>query len=127
MKGALSHVLTPARAVKNVPRWMPGSGFLKTADDWHKIVWDASWNPYEWCKQNLVRITPVAFVQTFLTIWMIRQSTGKTLMPNLCGNIISENGGDLSGDAQDKLVWAASSVLGGGLDTVRVFTSFSSS
>jgi len=41
-------------------------------------------------------------------------------MPNLCGNLLQENGGELNGDLQDKLVWAASSVMGGGLDTVSL-------
>jgi len=84
-------------ALRHMPRWMPGSGFLQTADEWRKIVWDASWNPYEWCKNNL--------------------ETGKTLMPNLCGNYVQEAGGKMSKDDELKLVWAASSVMGGGLDT----------
>ncbi|KAF8154861.1 putative monooxygenase [Crassisporium funariophilum] len=84
-------------ALKRLPRWMPGSGFIKTAEEWRKIVWDASWNPYEWSKKNL--------------------DTGKTLMPNLCGTMVQEAGGELSSDDQEKLVWAASSVMGGGLDT----------
>ncbi|CAA7263631.1 unnamed protein product [Cyclocybe aegerita] len=83
--------------LKHIPAWMPGSGFLKTAKEWRKIVWDASWNPYDWCKKNL--------------------ETGKTLMPNLCGNFISESCGEMTQDEEDKLVWAASSVMGGGLDT----------
>ncbi|KDR73159.1 hypothetical protein GALMADRAFT_722618 [Galerina marginata CBS 339.88] len=84
-------------ALKHVPRWMPGSGFLKIADEWRQVVWDASWNPYEWCKKNL--------------------DTGKTLMPNLCGTFVQEAGGKMSPDDEAKLVWAASSVMGGGLDT----------
>ncbi|KDR76708.1 hypothetical protein GALMADRAFT_67164 [Galerina marginata CBS 339.88] len=84
-------------ALKHVPRWVPGSGFLKTAEEWRQIVWDASWNPYEWCKKNL--------------------DTGKTLMPNLCGSYVQESEGKMSKDDETKLVWAAASVMGGGLDT----------
>jgi len=84
-------------SLRYIPRWMPGSGFLNTADDWHKIVMDATWNPYEWCKNNL--------------------STGKTLMPNLCGNMLQEKGDEMDSDTEAKLGWAASGVMGGGLDT----------
>ncbi|KAF8898066.1 cytochrome P450 [Gymnopilus junonius] len=84
-------------ALKHLPAWMPGAGFLQTAKKWRQIVWDASWNPYEWCKKNM--------------------DTGKTLMPNLCGTYINEAGGKLTHDDEMKIVWAASSVMGGGLDT----------
>ncbi|KAF4609871.1 hypothetical protein D9613_010412 [Agrocybe pediades] len=84
-------------ALKYLPRWMPGAGFLSIADEWRKLVWDASWNPYDWCKKNL--------------------DTGKTLMPNLCGNYLVESNGKMSRDDELKLVWASSSVMGGGMDT----------
>ena len=51
------------------------------------------------------------------------QETGKTLMPNLCGNYVQEAGGKMSHDDEMKLVWAASSVMGGGLDTVSRLSS----
>jgi hypothetical protein len=41
-------------AVKYLPRWMPGSGFLKLAEEWNKVMWDAANNPFQWCKNNLV-------------------------------------------------------------------------
>jgi len=44
-------------------------------------------------------------------------------MPNLCGNYINEANGKMSPENEDKLVWASSSVLGGGLDTVSSFLS----
>ena len=40
--------------VKHLPRWMPGSGFLKLAEEWHKVMWDAANDPFQWCKDNLV-------------------------------------------------------------------------
>lgn len=43
-------------AVKHIPRWMPGSGFLKLAEEWNKVMWDAANNPFQWCKNNLVYI-----------------------------------------------------------------------
>ncbi|KAF9043117.1 putative monooxygenase [Panaeolus papilionaceus] len=84
-------------SLKGVPGWVPGSGFLQTAKEWKKIMEAASWNPVNFCRDNL--------------------ETGKTLMPNLCGNIYQEAGGKLSKEAEEQLVWASSSVLGGGLDT----------
>ncbi|OCH86702.1 putative monooxygenase [Obba rivulosa] len=83
--------------LKNMPSWMPGAGFLETAKKWRKIVWDASWDPYNWCKNNL--------------------DTGETLMPNLCGTTIQSAEGKLSKEDEEQLVWAASAIMGGGLDT----------
>jgi hypothetical protein len=45
---------TGTLAVKHLPRWMPGSGFLKLAEEWNKVMWDAANNPFQWCKNNLV-------------------------------------------------------------------------
>jgi hypothetical protein len=39
------------------------------------------------------------------------------LLPNLCANTIEASDGQLSEEQEDRLVWAASTVLGGGLDT----------
>lgn len=55
-------------ALKHLPRWMPGSGFLKLAKEWNKVMWDAANNPFQWCKNNLVnfllvRSSDVATVQ----------------------------------------------------------------
>ena len=47
-------VFTNSLAVKYLPRWMPGSGFLKLAEEWNKVMWDAANNPFQWCKNNLV-------------------------------------------------------------------------
>lgn len=45
-------------------------------------------------------------------------------MPNLCGNIIQDAGGQLSEKHEYALVWAAVTMLGGGLDTVCHFIVF---
>lgn len=47
-------VFTRPLAVKHLPRWMPGSGFLKLAEEWNKVMWDAANGPFQWCKNNLV-------------------------------------------------------------------------
>ncbi|CAA7262429.1 unnamed protein product [Cyclocybe aegerita] len=83
--------------LKYLPRWLPGTRFFKTAEEMRKILLDGAYIPYNWCKTNL--------------------ETGKTLMPNLCATIIQEAGGELPPDTQEKLIWAAGSVMGGGLDT----------
>ncbi|KAF8965481.1 putative monooxygenase [Flammula alnicola] len=84
-------------ALKYLPRWMPGSGFLKAAEEWRQVICDAAWTPYEFCKKNL--------------------ETGKSLMPNLCGGIIQEAGGKLSKDEEHSLVWTAITVMAGGSET----------
>ncbi|KIJ29218.1 hypothetical protein M422DRAFT_188789 [Sphaerobolus stellatus SS14] len=83
--------------MRNLPSWMPGSGFLQTAKAWRKIFYDASYNPYEWSKQNL--------------------RTGKTLLPSLCGTLLQNADGELPDETEERLVWAATSMMGGGLDT----------
>ncbi|KAF9473508.1 putative monooxygenase [Pholiota conissans] len=83
--------------LKYVPRWMPGFGFLKVADQWRVQLHNTAFNPYMWCKNNL--------------------ETGKTLMPNLCGSIIQDAGGQLSESDEHALIWAALTMFGGGLDT----------
>ncbi|KDR76422.1 hypothetical protein GALMADRAFT_444741 [Galerina marginata CBS 339.88] len=84
-------------ALKYIPRWIPGSGFLKTADEWRDILWSAAKNPFEWCKSNL--------------------ETDQALKPNLCGTYIEENGGKMSKDDETTLIWGSCTVMFGGLDT----------
>ncbi|KAF9527201.1 putative monooxygenase [Crepidotus variabilis] len=83
--------------LKQIPRWMPGSAFLSIADAWRQDVMDTCWKPYDWCKDNL--------------------KTGKTLTPSVVGDVIENSGGSLSKDDEDALVYAASGIFGGGLDT----------
>ncbi|KAJ7656558.1 putative monooxygenase [Mycena rosella] len=37
-----------------MPKWMPGASFRSTAAKWRQIVWDTTWEPYLWLKENLV-------------------------------------------------------------------------
>ncbi|KAF8196263.1 putative monooxygenase [Mycena galopus ATCC 62051] len=83
----------------NIPSWLPGTGFQKTAKQWNKLVMDTSWNPYLWCKGNLAL------------------GSGKVLLPNLCANYLEALDGKVSDEQESRLVWASSAVLGGGLDT----------
>ncbi|KAH9947516.1 cytochrome P450 [Amylocystis lapponica] len=47
----------------------------------------------------------------------IPQKSGTALIPNLCSTAITEADGPLSREEEDLLVWAAATVMGGGLDT----------
>jgi len=94
---------------------MPGSGFLKTADEYYKIVWDAAWDPYLWCKENIVSFSQSNRVKKYLSFGQV---TGKSSMPNVCGENIQK--GDLSKEDETNLVWASLTTLEGGLDTVGI-------
>ncbi|KAJ7477023.1 putative monooxygenase [Mycena galericulata] len=84
-------------ALKNIPSWIPGTGFLQVARQWRKLVMDTTWNPYRWSKKNL--------------------ESGTVLLPNLCANNIEASDGKLSEEQEERLVWAACSMMGGGMDT----------
>ncbi|KAF5309428.1 hypothetical protein D9619_012309 [Psilocybe cf. subviscida] len=84
-------------ALQYIPKWFPGAGFRKTADDWRNLTRAGMRNPYFWCKANT--------------------ETGKALSPNLCGRYIEETGENMTPEAEFSLVWAAAAVFGGGLDT----------
>ncbi|KAJ7684152.1 putative monooxygenase [Mycena polygramma] len=77
-----------------LPKWMPGAGFLTTAANYRKIVFDTTYEPYLWSKKNL--------------------AAGTINLPNMCSTVLEQNP---SAEGEDPLVWAASSVMGGGLDT----------
>ncbi|KAF7375513.1 putative monooxygenase [Mycena sanguinolenta] len=80
-----------------LPSWLPGSEFLQIAKQWRKIVIGAAWDPYLWCKKNL--------------------ATGTVLLPNFCAQYLAAEDGKMSEEQEEKLVWAALSMFGGGLDT----------
>ncbi|TFK32976.1 putative monooxygenase [Crucibulum laeve] len=83
--------------LKHMPRWMPGSGFLRKAEEWRRVVWESTRNPYYWSKANL--------------------ETGAALTPNICGTVIQDANGELTEEEETRLIWATSTVMGGGLDT----------
>ncbi|GJJ14351.1 hypothetical protein Clacol_008615 [Clathrus columnatus] len=86
-------------ALKYLPRWMPGAGFLKKAEEWGKNQYDATWIPYKWTEEHM--------------------ATGETYLPSLVGSVLHETGGNLPPGEKHSLVWSTGAVLGGGLDTVR--------
>ena len=107
---------------------MPGSGFLKLAEEWHKVMWNAANNPF---KNNLVNQEQLGkyFIPSFIAatqkidIWFNRRR--KALIPNLCGTRLEESGGKMSKEEM-ALLWTASNSVDGGLDTVSYLQSSSS-
>ncbi|KAH9934348.1 cytochrome P450 [Fomitopsis serialis] len=79
-----------------LPRWTPGASFLRTAERFKELEHKASWNPYLWCKQRLQE----GFTDTCLVASTLKEFEGK-----------------MNNEDEGALVWAASSGLGGGLDT----------
>ncbi|KAJ7109599.1 putative monooxygenase [Mycena crocata] len=77
-----------------LPKWMPGAGFLTTAAKWGQIVWDTTYEPYAWSKKSL--------------------ESGKINLPNMCSTVLE---GNPSPEEENRLMWAASTVMGGGMDT----------
>ena len=45
-----------SNTVRYLPRWMPGTSFLRIAENWYNTERQASWNPYLWCKKQIVRV-----------------------------------------------------------------------
>ncbi|KAJ7982963.1 putative monooxygenase [Mycena polygramma] len=82
-----------------LPKWMPGAGFLTTAANYRKIVLDTTYEPYLWSKENLTIRT---------------KASGTINLPNMCSTVLEQNP---SAEVEERLVWAASTVMGGGLDT----------
>ncbi|KAJ7763385.1 putative monooxygenase [Mycena metata] len=80
-----------------LPKWTPGAGFLKTASEWRRIVHNTSWNAYLWTKNNL--------------------ESGKVLVPNMCATVLESVDKNPSTEQEAHLVWSASAVMGGGMDT----------
>ncbi|KAJ6548443.1 putative monooxygenase [Mycena capillaripes] len=80
-----------------MPTWMPGASFLKTAAKWRRIVWDTTWDPYLWSKKSL--------------------ESGDVLLPNMCSTVLEEVDRKPTNEQEDRLVWAASTVMGAGMDT----------
>ncbi|KAJ6477549.1 cytochrome P450 [Mycena sanguinolenta] len=83
--------------LRYIPSWLPGSEFLQIAKEWREIVMNSVWDPYLWCKKNL--------------------ATGAVLLPNFCAPHLTADDREMSEEQEERLVWAAGSLLGGGLDT----------
>ncbi|KAF6752028.1 cytochrome P450 [Ephemerocybe angulata] len=82
--------------LKYVPEWA-GAGFKGEARRMKESLETSVTLPYEWVKKNML--------------------TGQSLMPNLCGTILSGADGPLSPEEEESLRWAAISSFGAALDT----------
>ncbi|KAF9043111.1 putative monooxygenase [Panaeolus papilionaceus] len=83
--------------LKHIPPSFPGTGFLQTAQRWKVILDDSAWVPFNFSKDNL--------------------DNGKALMPNFCGNYLMEEGETWDKEDEERLVWAAVTMMGGALET----------
>ncbi|KAH9934293.1 putative monooxygenase [Fomitopsis serialis] len=89
-----------------MPRWMPGTSFLRLAENWRAVDDKASWLPYKWCKGRIDK----GFMEG----------------PCLVASVLEQLKGKMTGEDEASLVWAAASCFGGGLDTnmSTIFTFF---
>ncbi|KAF7329014.1 putative monooxygenase [Mycena venus] len=85
--------------LKYLPTWFPGAGFLATAKWWREIVHKAAWDPYVWSKRSF--------------------ESGSALLPNTCATAFEALDGKPSTDVDENLVWAACTMMAGGMNTVR--------
>ncbi|KAJ7123140.1 cytochrome P450 [Mycena epipterygia] len=72
-----------------------------------QIVWDTTWEPYLWSKKNVTKFTMGIL-------------SGDALLPNLCATVLEEADRNTSTEHEDHLVWAASAVMGAGMDTASL-------
>ncbi|KAJ7659531.1 putative monooxygenase [Mycena rosella] len=84
------------RSIQKLPEWTPWSSFLRTAKEWRALELNNAWDPYLWSKKN----------------W----ESNTVLRPNLCATTLEALEGTPSKEQEERLVWAASTVMGGGLD-----------
>ncbi|KAJ6579520.1 cytochrome P450 [Mycena vulgaris] len=83
--------------LRYLPKWTPGASFLRTAASWRQVVLDTTWESYLWSKKNL--------------------ESGNALLPNICATVLEDADRNPSKEQEDRLVWAASTVMGAGMDT----------
>ncbi|KAJ7730976.1 putative monooxygenase [Mycena maculata] len=84
-------------SLKYLPKWLPGTGFFTLAEQWRNQAQTAAWEPYRWAKEH--------------------SESGTALLPNLCANALAGMGEDPSHAHQEQLVWSASTMMAGGMDS----------
>ncbi|KAJ7254720.1 putative monooxygenase [Mycena rebaudengoi] len=89
-------------AVKYLPKWLPGTGFLAKAKSWRDIASKAVWAPYARSKRSL--------------------ELGSVILPNICSTALEAISGSLSPDLEEQLVWSAGTMTAGGLETLIIGT-----
>nr|BAK09453.1 cytochrome P450 [Postia placenta] len=83
--------------LKYLPSCMPGSTFLNTAKAWRKLLYTTNRMLYQWSKEH--------------------SENGTARVPNLCASILANAEGKATLQLEESLIWAAFTVLLGGLDT----------
>nr|F1SYI7.1 RecName: Full=Cytochrome P450 monooxygenase 226 [Postia placenta Mad-698-R]BAK09531.1 cytochrome P450 [Postia placenta] len=83
--------------LKYFPSWMPGLSSLKAAEAWRKLLHTTNGMVYQWCKEN--------------------SENGTAHLPNLCASVLAQAEGKATLQLEESLMWAALTVLSGGLDT----------
>ncbi|TFY60082.1 hypothetical protein EVJ58_g5367 [Rhodofomes roseus] len=99
-----------------LPRWVPRASFLRIAEEYRQLEHKASWSPYLWCKEKVVCIAFLATHGIDADGVHGAQQEGSE-EPCLVASALSQFEGDMNNEDEAALVWAASSGLGGGLDT----------
>jgi hypothetical protein len=105
-----------SNAVKYLPTWLPGTGFLTTAKGWREIAQKAAWDPYLWSKRSFVRVP--GFSEILRSFNGLMQESGNVLLPNTCATALQATEGRLPTDLEENVVWAACTMMAGGMDTV---------
>ncbi|KAJ2933474.1 hypothetical protein H1R20_g3643, partial [Candolleomyces eurysporus] len=81
-------------ALKYVPKWFPGAGFLQTADEWSRTLVQMVEQPFTFVKQQMIAgVAPVSFTSVLL------------------------ESKELSSEEEFDLKWSAASLYSGAADT----------
>ncbi|KAK7050258.1 putative monooxygenase [Favolaschia claudopus] len=88
--------------LKFAPAWLPGTDFLVKARRWKEIVHKAAWDPYLWSKRSF--------------------ECGTALLPNTCATVLEEMQGNMTPHLEEQIVWAACTMMAGGMDTSIIST-----
>ncbi|KAF9807676.1 hypothetical protein IEO21_08134 [Rhodonia placenta] len=83
--------------LKYIPSWMPGLTFLNTAKAWRKLLDATNTMLYQWSKEHSVN--------------------GTARLPNLCASVLANAEGKATPQLEESLMWAALTVLAGGLES----------
>ncbi|KAF8890401.1 cytochrome P450 [Infundibulicybe gibba] len=69
-------------ALRYLPSWAPGAGFLRVAADWRRIHDEAAWDPYLWAKNETesgTSLTPNLYANSISRPGAVRSITGKDI------------------------------------------------
>jgi hypothetical protein len=110
------HICVPERGieVRHIPAWMPGARFKKIGAHYRHTNLEQTHRPLEWVKRRLVSPPSLRSRDRALT----RQKLDNTAVPSFTSRLLESNLSTLDAEA---LPFAATSLFGGGTDTVRGF------